>query len=68
VLAEMTSVQDRVVNVSASIGACLISPDLKPIYTDIAVLMRAADRAMYRAKALGKGRTVFAEGADFEPS
>jgi GGDEF domain-containing protein len=28
--------------------------------------MRAADRAMYRAKALGKGQTVFAENADFE--
>ena len=66
VLAEMTSVQDRAVNVSASIGACLISPDLSPGYRDIAALMRAADRAMYRAKALGKGQTVFAESADFE--
>ena len=66
VLAEMTSVQDRMVNVSASIGACLISPDSKPVYPDIAALMRAADRAMHRAKALGKGQTVFAEGADFE--
>jgi diguanylate cyclase len=35
----------------ASIGACLISPDLKPIYTHIAALMRA----MYHAKALDKG-------------
>jgi diguanylate cyclase (GGDEF)-like protein len=68
VLAEMTSVQDRMVSVSASIGACLISPELKPVYTDIAALMRAADRAMYRAKALGKGQTVFAEGTDFEPT
>lgn len=66
VLAEMTSVQDQAVNVSASIGACLISPDLSPGYRDIAVLMRAADRAMYRAKALGRGQTVFAESADFE--
>jgi diguanylate cyclase (GGDEF)-like protein len=64
VLAEMTSVQNRVANVSGSIGACLVSPDLKPIYTNIATLMRAADRS----KALGKGRTVFAEGADFEPA
>ena len=53
-------------NVSASIGACLISPDLSPGYTDIATLMRAADRAMYRAKARGKGQTVFADSADFE--
>lgn len=68
VLAEMTHVQDRMVNVSASIGACLISRELKPLYTDIAALMRAADRAMYRAKALGKGRTVFAEGEDFDAS
>jgi GGDEF domain-containing protein len=37
-----------------------------PIHTDIAALMRATDRAMYRAKALGKSRTVFAEGADFD--
>jgi diguanylate cyclase (GGDEF)-like protein len=66
VLAEMKSVQDRVVNVSASIGACLISPELSPGYRDIAVLMRAADRAMYRAKGLGKGQTEFAQGADFE--
>ncbi|WP_235210677.1 GGDEF domain-containing protein [Caballeronia sordidicola] len=66
VLAEMRSVQDRVMNVSASIGACLISPDLSPSYTDIAALMRAADRAMYRAKAQGKGQTVFADSADFE--
>ena len=66
VLAEMTSVQDRMVNVSASIGACLISRELKPINTDIAALMRAADRAMYRAKALGKGQTVFAEREDFD--
>ncbi len=66
VLAEMTHVQDRMVNVSASIGACLISRELKPLYTDIAGLMRAADRAMYRAKALGRGRTVFADGEDFD--
>lgn len=64
--AEMTSVQDRAVDVPASIGACLISPDLTPGYTDIAVLMRAAGRAMYRAKALGKGQTVFAESAHFD--
>jgi GGDEF domain-containing protein len=30
--------------------------------------MRAADRAMYRAKALGKGRTVFADRTDFDPA
>jgi diguanylate cyclase len=65
-LAEMTSVQDRVVSLSASIGACLISSELSVGYRDIAVLMRAADRAMYRAKALGKGQTVFAHSADFD--
>jgi diguanylate cyclase (GGDEF)-like protein len=67
-LAEMTLVQDRMVNVSASIGACLISPELKPVHTESAALMRAADRAMYRAKALGKGRTVFADRTDFDPA
>jgi diguanylate cyclase len=66
-LAEMTLVEDQMVNVSASIGACLISPELKAVHTDSAALMRAADRAMYRAKALGKGRTVFADSTDFEP-
>jgi PleD family two-component response regulator len=39
---------------------------LRPFYADIAALMRAADRAMYRAKALGKRRTVFAGGANFD--
>ena len=66
ILAAITSVGDRPVNVSASIGACMIHGDAQNQTRDIATLMRAADRAMYRAKTLGQGQTVFAEGADFE--
>ena len=68
ILAAMTSVGDRPVNVSASIGACMIHGDAQNQTRDIATLMRAADRAMYRAKTLGQGQTVFADGADFETS
>jgi diguanylate cyclase len=55
-LASMTSIQGQPVKVSASIGACMLSE--RP---DIPALMRAADEAMYRAKALGLGRTVFSD-------
>jgi diguanylate cyclase (GGDEF)-like protein len=66
ILTTLTSVQDRQVNVSASIGACLIDARAQSPGPDIAALMRAADRAMYRAKSLGQGKTVFAEERDFE--
>ena len=66
VLSAITSVQERPVSVSASIGACLISGGGKTHFSDIAALMRAADRAMYRAKTLGQGQTVFADAPDFE--
>ncbi len=32
----------------------------------MSAVLRAADRAMYRAKRLGQGKTVFAEARDFE--
>jgi diguanylate cyclase (GGDEF)-like protein len=65
-LATLTSVEDRSVRVSASVGACMIHGGVGAQFRDIATLMRAADRAMYRAKTLGQGQTVFADGGDFE--
>ncbi|EDZ97533.1 putative diguanylate cyclase [Burkholderia sp. H160] len=34
---------------------------------DARAMMRAADSAMYRAKARGKGQTAFAEATDVQP-
>jgi diguanylate cyclase len=65
-LATITSVQERPVSVSASIGACLLSSAIDADHADMNAVLRAADRAMYRAKSLGEGKTVFAEPRDFE--
>jgi diguanylate cyclase len=65
-LAAITSVQERPVLVSASIGACLLSSAAHAHRADMSSVLRAADRAMYRAKRLGEGKTVFAEERDFE--
>lgn len=65
-LAAITSVQERKVSVSASIGACLLSGATIVRQSDMNTVLRAADRAMYRAKSLGAGKTVFAETHDFE--
>lgn len=51
---------------SASIGACLLSSAAAARRSDMTAMLRAADRAMYRAKSLGEGKTVFAETRDFE--
>lgn len=67
-LAAITSVQERAVSVSASIGACLLSGATIARPSDMNTVLRAADRAMYRAKSLGAGKTVFAETHDFETS
>ena len=53
-------------SVSASIGACLLSSATAAQQSGITAVLRAADRAMYRAKSLGEGKTVFAETCDFE--
>lgn len=53
-------------NVSASIGACFLSSAIDTNHADMNAVLRAADRAMYRAKSLGKGKTVFAEARDFD--
>ncbi|SAK91851.1 GGDEF domain-containing protein [Caballeronia ptereochthonis] len=65
-LSTITSVQERPVSVSASIGACLLSSATAARRADMSAVLRAADRAMYRAKSLGEGKTVFAETRDFE--
>ncbi len=65
-LASITTVQERSVNVSASIGACLLSSAAEAHQPGMSAVLRAADRAMYRAKSLGVGKTVFAETRDFE--
>jgi diguanylate cyclase len=65
-LATITSVQGRPVSVSASIGACLLSSATQAGQDEMAAVLRAADRAMYRAKSLGEGKTVFAETRDFD--
>jgi diguanylate cyclase len=66
ILASITSVQERPVNVSASIGACLLANASEARQTGMSAVLRAADRAMYRAKSLGVGKTVFAETRDFD--
>ncbi|SAK39632.1 diguanylate cyclase [Caballeronia fortuita] len=70
-LRAITSVQERPVSVSASIGACLLSSATAAAsgttnQPGMSAVLRAADRAMYRAKSLGEGKTVFAETRDFE--
>ena len=66
VLGAITSVQERPVSVSASIGACLLSSAAAAHQSGMTAVLRAADRAMYRAKGLGEGKTVFAETRDFD--
>jgi diguanylate cyclase len=67
-LGAITSVQERPVSVSASIGACLLSSATAAQQSGMSAVLRAADRAMYRAKSLGEGKTVFAETRDFDIS
>ncbi|MFS8981334.1 GGDEF domain-containing protein [Cupriavidus necator] len=68
ILSGFHAIDEYPVTVSASIGVrMLVSGPLEgPL--DISVLLRQADSAMYRAKARGKGQTVFADEADFAPN
>jgi diguanylate cyclase len=65
-LATITSVQERPVSLSASIGACQLASAPRTHHADMNAVLRAADRAMYRAKSLGQGKTVFAETRDYD--
>ncbi|GAA5174280.1 hypothetical protein GCM10025771_03660 [Niveibacterium umoris] len=61
-ISEPVHLTTETVKVGASVGVALSST----IQTDAHGLVRAADAAMYRAKASGKGRVVIAEAADYE--
>jgi diguanylate cyclase (GGDEF)-like protein len=67
VLAGIRSVAGYPVSVSASIGACLL-----PVATsrppDVGSILRAADIAMYRAKAKGRGQTEIANSDEGAPA
>ncbi len=53
--------------VSGSIGVCMLSQGSGAAALNARTLMRAADSAMYRAKSLGSGQTVFADAAELHP-
>lgn len=68
VLSNLQTIDGHRIAVSASIGICMLADGAPAVVADARTLMRLADRAMYRAKANGKGRTAFADSAEMEPA
>ncbi|KDB05898.1 diguanylate cyclase, partial [Burkholderia sp. lig30] len=61
ILANIHTIDGHRIDVSASIGVCMLSVGTESTASDIRVLMRCADSAMYRAKRHSNGQTVFAD-------
>jgi diguanylate cyclase (GGDEF)-like protein len=66
ILGDIRTVGGHPVAISGSIGVCMLAEGTGAIPLDARALMRAADSAMYRAKARGNGRTAFADAAGME--
>ncbi|MDR3098742.1 MAG: GGDEF domain-containing protein [Paraburkholderia sp.] len=60
ILNALCTVAGHPVAVSGSIGVCMLTQERDAPELTARTLMRAADSAMYRAKSLGNGKTVFA--------
>ncbi|WP_335930011.1 GGDEF domain-containing protein [Paraburkholderia pallida] len=67
ILDALHTVAGHPVAVSGSIGVCMLSQGSRAGDLNARTLMRAADSAMYRAKSLGSGQTVFADAAELHP-
>ena len=64
ILNTLCAVAEHPVDVSGSIGVCMLAQEAGEAPLTARTLMRAADSAMYRAKSCGNGQTVFAEAAE----
>lgn len=68
VLSNLQAIEGHRIAVSASIGVCMLANGARGAAPDARTLMRFADRAMYRAKANGRGQTAFAGSVETEPT
>lgn len=68
ILNDFEAIDEHPVAISASIGVCMLVSGPLEAPLDIPMLLRQADSAMYRAKARGKGQTVFADETEFAPN
>ena len=66
ILSNLRTIDGHPIDVSASIGVCMLASGTRAAPLDARTLMRSADSAMYRAKAYGKGQTAFADAAEME--